>query len=119
MPQVDETIINANQNLDIYARFGHRVVADEIGGYAVPLAGLHCALNVAQHGLIATVPCDSPFHPWISLRGCIRQCRHNNRNWRLPARVTSRIRCFACAADLPPHSAFAGGGRKIDACMQR
>src|SRR5260370_42665917 len=56
MPQVDEVIINANQNLDIYARFGHRVVADEICGYAGPLAGLHCALNVAHHPLIATVP---------------------------------------------------------------
>jgi len=63
VPQVDEIIINANQNLDIYARFGHRVIADEICGYAGPLAGLHCALNAAQHPLIATVPCDSPFLP--------------------------------------------------------
>ena len=29
-PQVDEVLINANQNLDTYAAFGHRVVPDDI-----------------------------------------------------------------------------------------
>src|SRR3990172_9232766 len=62
-PQVDAVLINANQNLDVYARFGHPVVTDEIGGYAGPLAGLQCALNTARHPLVATVPCDSPFLP--------------------------------------------------------
>ena len=38
-PQVSEIVINANQNLDTYARFGHRVVPDAIGGFAGPLAG--------------------------------------------------------------------------------
>jgi len=62
-PQVSEVLINANQNLDEYARFGHRVVPDEIGGYAGPLAGLHAGLKVAAHPFLATVPCDSPFLP--------------------------------------------------------
>lgn len=62
-PQVSELLINANQNLDEYARFGHRVVPDEIGGYAGPLAGLHAGLKVAAHPFLATVPCDSPFLP--------------------------------------------------------
>ena len=57
-PQVDEVLINANQNLDVYARLGHRVIADEIGGFAGPLAGLQCALNAARYPLVATVPCD-------------------------------------------------------------
>ncbi|HUL40919.1 MAG TPA: molybdenum cofactor guanylyltransferase MobA [Burkholderiales bacterium] len=62
-PQVNEVLINANQNLKHYARFGYRVIPDEIGGFAGPLAGLHRALAEARHGLVATVPCDSPFLP--------------------------------------------------------
>src|SRR5256712_8920837 len=62
-PQVDEVLINANQNVDKYRGFGHRVVTDEIGGFAGPLAGLHAGLKAAMHPLVATVPCDSPFLP--------------------------------------------------------
>jgi molybdenum cofactor guanylyltransferase len=62
-PQVDELLINCNQNLDAYGRFGHRLVPDEIGGFAGPLAGLHAGLRAASHSLVVTVPCDSPFLP--------------------------------------------------------
>jgi molybdopterin-guanine dinucleotide biosynthesis protein A len=62
-PQVDEVLINCNQNLESYARFGHRLVTDEIGGFAGPLAGLHAGLKAASHPLVVTVPCDSPFLP--------------------------------------------------------
>lgn len=62
-PQVDELIINANQNADRYAVFGYRVFPDQIGGFAGPLAGLHAALALASHPLVATAPCDSPFLP--------------------------------------------------------
>jgi molybdopterin-guanine dinucleotide biosynthesis protein A len=62
-PQVDEIVINANQNLEVYAAFGYRVVSDQIGGFAGPLAGLHAGLSAATHPLAATVPCDSPFLP--------------------------------------------------------
>jgi molybdopterin-guanine dinucleotide biosynthesis protein A len=62
-PQVDEIVINANQNLEVYRAFGYRVVSDEIGGFAGPLAGLHAGLSAATHPLAATVPCDSPFLP--------------------------------------------------------
>jgi molybdopterin-guanine dinucleotide biosynthesis protein A len=62
-PQVDELLINANQNLETYAAFGHRVIPDAIGGYAGPLAGLHRGLSEAKHDFVATVPCDSPFLP--------------------------------------------------------
>ncbi len=62
-PQVDEILINANQNLEAYAKFGHRVVPDAIGGFAGPLAGLHAGLGAARHSLALTAPCDSPFLP--------------------------------------------------------
>ena len=62
-PQVAEIIVNANQNPDEYRKFGYRVVADDIAGFAGPLAGLHAGLKAAAHPLVATVPCDSPFLP--------------------------------------------------------
>jgi molybdopterin-guanine dinucleotide biosynthesis protein A len=62
-PQVDAVIINANQNEAEYARFGHRIVPDRIGGFAGPLAGLQAGLEAAAHPLVVTVPCDSPFLP--------------------------------------------------------
>lgn len=117
-PQVDDILINANQHSAEYAAFGHRVIADAIGGFAGPLAGLQVGLANARHDLVATVPCDSPF---------------------LPADLVARLAAAldAQAADLAvartfdqPHPVFAlvrravlpnltrfleGGGRKIDA----
>jgi molybdenum cofactor guanylyltransferase len=62
-PQVDELLINANRNPEDYARFGHRVIADEIEGFAGPLAGFERGLAHASSELVVTVPCDSPFLP--------------------------------------------------------
>lgn len=62
-PQVSEVLINANRNLERYALLGYRVVPDQVGGFAGPLAGLQRGLSEAQHELVATVPCDSPFLP--------------------------------------------------------
>ena len=115
-PQVDEIVINANQNLERYAAFGHRVVSDRIGGFAGPLAGLHAGLGGVSHPLAATVPCDSPF---------------------LPDDLVKRLKAALGDKDLAvaktggqPHPVFAlvrtkvlenlaaflaGGGRKIDA----
>ena len=115
-PQVAEILINANQNRDTYAKYGHRVVPDEIGGFAGPLAGLHAGLKAAAHPLVLTVPCDSPF---------------------LPTDLVSRLQASLTGKDLAvaktgeqPHPVFAlmkrqvresleaflaSGGRKIDA----
>jgi molybdopterin-guanine dinucleotide biosynthesis protein A len=115
-PQVSEIIINANQNPDAYAKFGHRLVPDAIGGFAGPLAGLHAGLCAASQSLVLTVPCDSPF---------------------LPADLCSRLKSELGDYDLAvaktgdqPHPVFAlvrtavrgnleeflsTGGRKIDA----
>ena len=62
-PQVDEVLINANQNIGEYRRFGHRVVSDDIAGYAGPLAGLQAGLKATANSLVVTCPCDSPFLP--------------------------------------------------------
>ena len=62
-PQVDSVLINANQNLPVYAGFGCPVLPDRIPNFAGPLAGLHAALAQAATPLVVTVPCDSPFLP--------------------------------------------------------
>ncbi|MBI4189431.1 MAG: molybdenum cofactor guanylyltransferase [Betaproteobacteria bacterium] len=117
-PQVDELLINANQNLDVYAGFGHRVIADEIGGYAGPLAGLHCGLGAASHPLVATVPCDSPFLP-VDLVARLRAALRTRQAQLAVARTGDQphpVFCL-CQRDLLPHLTrfLAGGGRKIDA----
>ena len=117
-PQVDAVLINANQNLDVYARFGHPVVTDEIGGYAGPLAGLQCALNTARHPLVATVPCDSPFLP-SDLVARLAAALQAGQAQLAVARTGDQphpVFCL-CRRDVLPHLTqfLAGGGRKIDA----
>ncbi len=63
IPQVGEILVNANRNPEHYARFGHRVIADEIAGFAGPLAGFERGLANAAGALVVTAPCDSPFLP--------------------------------------------------------
>lgn len=62
-PQVGAMVVNANQNRERYAAFGYSVIADEVGGFAGPLAGLHAGMSVATTPYVVTVPCDSPFLP--------------------------------------------------------
>ncbi|GBG15317.1 molybdopterin-guanine dinucleotide biosynthesis protein A [Novimethylophilus kurashikiensis] len=62
-PQVDELFINANQNIEMYAKLGYPVIQDATSRFAGPLAGLQAGLIHARHPLIATAPCDSPFLP--------------------------------------------------------
>ena len=117
-PQVDEVLINANQNRDTYAAFDHRVIPDAIGGYAGPLAGLHRGLTEAQHDLVATVPCDSPFlpHDLVSrLHAALERERADLAVARTGAQ-SHPVFCLCRKAVLESLGAFLdAGGRKIDA----
>jgi len=62
-PQVGTLLVNANRNRERYEALGHPVVADTIGGFAGPLAGLDAGLQAATTRYLAVVPCDSPFLP--------------------------------------------------------
>jgi molybdopterin-guanine dinucleotide biosynthesis protein A len=117
-PQADEVLINANQNPAAYAAFGHRVIPDEIAGFAGPLAGLHRGLSEAAHDLVATVPCDSPFLP----RDLIARLRAAMENAGADLAVAKTgdqphpVFCLCKKGVLPGLSGFlAAGGRKIDA----
>ena len=73
-------------------QFGHRVVSDEIGGFAGPLAGLHAGLNAATHPLVVTVPCDSPFLAGRSGFASDRRIWETT-TWPSPRPAISRTRC--------------------------
>lgn len=62
-PQTAALMINANRSHDVYKRYGLPVVADRVGDYAGPLAGMASALQAAETDWIISVPCDSPLVP--------------------------------------------------------
>ena len=115
-PQVSEVIVNANQNTRTYEKYGHRVVRDEIAGFAGPLAGLHAGLKAAKHPLVVTVPCDSPFLPQdlvLRLRDSLGDkdlavAKTGDRSHPVFALMKREVRASLEAF-------LAAGGRKIDA----
>jgi molybdopterin-guanine dinucleotide biosynthesis protein A len=117
-PQVDEVLINANQNAERYRAFGHPVIADDVGGFAGPLAGLHAGMTRSAHPLVATVPCDSPFLPGDLVARLAAALAARGAQLAV-ARTFDQPHPVFCLArrDVLPHlDAFLrGGGRKIDA----
>ena len=117
-PQVDEVLVNANQNQAEYARFGHRVIGDEVAGFAGPLAGLQSGLKAAAHALVATCPCDSPFLP-VDLVARLRVALEREIAELAVAKTGDQPHpVFAlCRRELLPHLTqfLEAGGRKIDA----
>lgn len=121
-PQVDEVLVNANQNLDRYQALGHRVIRDEIDGFAGPLAGLHCALGAARYERISTVPCDSPFLPadLVSRLSAALDAQHADLAVARTGNQPHPVFCLCRKSVLPDLGAFlAAGGRKIDAWYAR
>ena len=116
--QVDEILISANRNRDAYAQFGHRVLADEISGYAGPLAGLHAGFTHARYELVASVPCDAPFLPADLVARLATPLANSNFDVAV-TRTGTRTHPVICVARrrlLPHLAAFLdGGGRKFDA----
>jgi molybdopterin-guanine dinucleotide biosynthesis protein A len=117
-PQVDELLINANCDLDTYAAFGYPVISDAVAGFAGPLAGLQRGMEAAQHDLIATVPCDSPFLPSDLVQRLSKALDENNADLAV-ARTGNQphpVFCLCRRALLPGLTAYLeSGGRKIDA----
>lgn len=117
-PQAGAIIVNANQNRDRYAAYGHPVVADEVGGFAGPLAGLHAGMTAATTPYVVTVPCDSPFLP-ADLVARLAAGLERERAQLAVAQTFAQPHPVFALVDrrvLPHLTAFlAAGGRKIDA----
>lgn len=120
-PQVGPLLINANQNPERYAElgapFGAAVVADQIPGFAGPLAGLHAALSRAASPLVLTAPCDSPFLPLDLAARLEAALETTGADLAVAKTFTQAHPVFClCRRELQPHleSYLAGGDRKID-----
>jgi molybdopterin-guanine dinucleotide biosynthesis protein A len=117
-PQVGAVLINANQNQERYAAFGYPVVADAVGGFAGPLAGLHAGMNAAATQLVVTVPCDSPFLPTDLVARLAAALARDEAQLAVARTFGQPHPVFALVRrDVLPHLAtfLDGGGRKIDA----
>jgi molybdopterin-guanine dinucleotide biosynthesis protein A len=116
-PQVDELLINANRNPAEYERFGHRVIADEVPGFAGPLAGFERGLAHARGSLVATVPCDSPFLPADLVRRLRAALEANGADLAV-ARTGEQAHPVFCLMRRTVHGSLAdflaSGQRKID-----
>lgn len=95
-PQVDELVISANRNLEIYAAYGHRVLPDTLPDFPGPLAGVQAALQaVAAADWLLVAPCDTPH---------------------LPADLAARLLAAALRANVPLAVA-ADAGRMHHSCF--
>ncbi len=59
-PYVDQLIINANRNIEVYQKLGYPVVSDADNSFPGPLAGFLAAMKVADTKELFIVPCDGP-----------------------------------------------------------
>lgn len=121
-PQAGHILINANRNLDRYREFGYPVLADIMGDFFGPLAGMASGMQASSTPYILTLPCDSPYVP-ASLAGRLYRAMaaadaeisvaHDGE--RLQP-VFALLRCEL----LPGLQAYLeGGGRKIDTWYDR
>jgi molybdopterin-guanine dinucleotide biosynthesis protein A len=67
-PQADELIINANGDLKRFNGLGYEIIADRIGGFLGPLAGILSGFewmraNRPSARWLASFACDCPFFP--------------------------------------------------------
>lgn len=125
-PQVDQLAINANQNNDIYAAFGHPVWPDRMEAFPGPLAGLHTGLLQCESTYLATAPCDSPFLP-MDLVSCLKDALKESKahvafattghgELLQPHPVFCLLKVDACLAPLVDY--LEGGGRRMEAWMR-
>jgi molybdenum cofactor guanylyltransferase len=94
-PQCAGVVINANGDPARFASFGLPVVADDVAGFAGPLAGILAALdwlaaNAPAMRWLASVPGDCPF---------------------LPRDLVSRLHAARTSADVPLACAKSGAWR--------
>ena len=121
-PQVGRLVISANRNRETYAAYGVPVIADAIGDYHGPLAGILSALRAADTPFVLCAPCDTPVLPSDLAERLIAAL----------ARERAQIAVATCGARMQPvfalvHRALArplqdylvGGGREAGEWMRR
>ncbi|HJV87012.1 MAG TPA: molybdenum cofactor guanylyltransferase MobA [Noviherbaspirillum sp.] len=117
-PQVSTLAINANQNLDVYHRFGLPVWPDRMEEFPGPLAGLQTGLAHCETPLLVTAPCDSPFLP-MDLVARLRDALHSEsadiayaETGEGESRQAHPVFCLLKAALLPSLSDYLESGER-------
>ena len=62
-PQVENVVISANRNLDIYRASGLTVVSDSMNDFPGPLAGILSVMQQIASEWFLFCPCDTPYVP--------------------------------------------------------
>jgi molybdopterin-guanine dinucleotide biosynthesis protein A len=117
-PQVGTIVVNANRNLELYAAFGHPVIADAVGVYLGPLAGVHAALQRCTTEFLVTAPCDAPLVAPDLVERLYSACTAAGADLAVASDGERQQPVFLLLrATLAPalEAYLAGGGRKIDA----
>lgn len=115
---VDEILINANDDVASWQHFGYPVFADDIGGYAGPLAGVHGALRRARHPLLASLPCDTPFLPRDLISRLVQALEEEDAEIAVACTpVRTHPLCCVCRRELLPalERFLHSGGRSVNA----
>ncbi|HVE49985.1 MAG TPA: gephyrin-like molybdotransferase Glp, partial [Casimicrobiaceae bacterium] len=117
-PQVARLLVNANRNVECYAKFGATVVSDVISDFAGPLAGLHAGLAATTTRFAVTVPCDSPLLPGDLVARLGAALAARDAQLAVAKTFDQSHPVFALVRrDVLPHlvAFLESGGRKIDA----
>lgn len=121
-PQVGTIVVNANRNLELYAAFGHPVIADTVSGFLGPLAGVHAALQRCTTEFLVTVPCDAPLIAPDLVGRLHAACASAGADLAVASDGTRQQPVFLLLrATLAPslEAYLAGGDRKVDIWLGR
>lgn len=75
---VDEVVINANRDLDIYEKWGVPVIPDLIQDFSGALAGILAVMNFSNATKLLVVPCDAPFISTSHLQHLLDEHKKNH-----------------------------------------
>lgn len=121
-PQTGTLMINANRSGPSYRRYGYPVIADRLGGYCGPLAGIAAGLHTCGTEYLATCPCDSPLLPADLVDRLYRSLTENQAELAVAHNGERLQPVFALLARrlLPSLEHYLDcGGRKIDQWYQQ
>ncbi len=120
-PQVDQLAISANRNIDFYRQYNYPVLADDMGDFWGPLAGMATAMNFFQCEALLTVPCDTPDLPQDLAQHMLKVMRENNCDTVIAKdneRLHPVISLLKCSLYQDLHKYLQHGGRTVLEWMQ-
>ena len=76
--QVDDIVISANRNAELYRQYSDNVFGDSTGDYQGPLAGIAACLRHCKHELVLVVACDMPNLPNNLVTRLVSEVQNNS-----------------------------------------